>query len=171
MAESVAANIKKKLPKEDDDKNQNEDENTEEEDMLPFHLGANVKDFERAKWLAQELNKLPYHVGGTEMKSGINEAEEALILQEAKWQQEKLNEYDKFEDRVIQVFDPLSLLSKETSRVTPSRQARIYDMQIQHNMRLMKKQSNNSVRGLPDYLTTFEYKDAAQVKKVAQDIL
>ena len=52
MAESVSANIKKKMPKDEDDKKKNEDENTEEEDMLPFHLGANVKDFERAKWLA-----------------------------------------------------------------------------------------------------------------------
>ena len=86
MAESVAANIKRKLSKEEEDKRQNDDETPDEEDMLPFHLGANVKDFERARWLAQELNKLPYHVGGTEMKSGVNEAEEALILQEAKWQ-------------------------------------------------------------------------------------
>ena len=49
MAESVAANIKKKLPKEDDDKKQNEDENTEEEDMLPF---ISVQTLRILKWLS-----------------------------------------------------------------------------------------------------------------------
>ena len=39
--------------------------------MLPFHLGANVSDFQKAKWLADELNKKPYYgpeVGGLKVK-------------------------------------------------------------------------------------------------------
>ena len=70
----------------------------------------------------------------------------------------------------MQIFDPLSLLSKETSRLTASRQGRVYDIQVAHTARLMQKSSNRQINGLPDYLDSLRYRDEGKPKRVAAQI-
>jgi hypothetical protein len=104
-----------------------------------------VKDFQRAKWLVEELNKKPYDgsPSGDKKKlkkreiKGIEDTDDPEIIQGMIAATERLKEKEKFEDNVVQVFDPMSLRSEETSRPTASRQGRVYDMQVKHTTRLL----------------------------------
>ena len=142
-------------------------------------MGANQKDFQRAKWLAEELSAPGGRgspSGGRQKgakwnrESGYVPAEDPEALQERQTATEKLKEQEQFEDRVVQIFDPLSLLSKETSRLTASRQGRVYDIQVAHTARLMEKSSNRQINGLPDYLDSLRYRDEGKPKRVAAQI-
>jgi hypothetical protein len=63
-------------------------------------------------------------------------------------------------------FDPLGL--RRQNRLSASRQGRVYDMQVSHNARLMEKQSNNNINGVPDYLDSFKPKDENKVNHLVK---
>ena len=106
-----------------------------------------MKDFKRAKWLAEELAKKPYDgsPSGDKKKQkqreikGIEDTDDPEIIQGMIAATERLKEKEAFEDQVVQIFDPMSLRSEETSRPTVSRQGRVYDMQVRHTTRLLQK--------------------------------
>ena len=53
--------------------------------FLPFNLGANVKDFQRAKWLAEELKKKSFHTQESSLKYDIQKAADPEVVQKQKW--------------------------------------------------------------------------------------
>ena len=78
---------------------------------------------------------------------------------------------EEFTDRVVLIFDPLSLIAKETSRLTASTQARVFKEQCRHHDRLMHKSSNQNFHGLAEYLDSFCCKDEDKPKKIVKQIL
>ena len=102
--------------------------------LLPTHLGAKVKDFQRAKWLATDLAKKQYFEIS---ESKEMQADPPHIVLAQKHLQEKLKEDDQFEEKIVQIFDPFSLIAKETSRLTDQMQNRVYNLQTKHTQRLM----------------------------------
>jgi len=68
--------------------------------LLPIHMGANKKDFYRAKWLAEELGKPPYYGspsgGHRKDKSpepkGLDDTDDPEIVQQLRIATEKLKE-------------------------------------------------------------------------------
>jgi hypothetical protein len=71
--------------------------------LLPLHLGANLKDFQRSKWLADNLRQKPYY----EEKISLKKEEVDLnlddpdVVKEREWQHKVKKEEEKFEETVF----------------------------------------------------------------------
>ena len=61
-----------------------------------------------------------------------------------------------FTEKVHHVFDPLSFIAKETSKLSEEKKTSVYNIQTEYWRRLMDKDSNNIVYGLPEYLDKFK---------------
>ena len=68
--------------------------------LLPIHMGANKKDFYRAKWLAEELGKPPYYgspsggqgKGKSAEPKGLDDTDDPEVVQQLQIATEKLKE-------------------------------------------------------------------------------
>ena len=69
------------------------------------------------------------------------------------------------------MFDPLSFISKETSKLNEETKDSVYDIQLQYRKRLMDKHANNNVYGQPDYLKRFKAQDPGLPAKLAKEVL
>ena len=57
--------------------------------LLPLHLGANMKDFQRSKWLADNLSKKPYFEQQANMNLKGNQdltPDDPIVIKEKEWQ-------------------------------------------------------------------------------------
>lgn len=81
------------------------------------------------------------------------------IVERLKWEAEKAKAHDKLVEKIHQVFDPLSFIAKETSRLSKEKIASVYNIQTAYRHRLMFKHANNEIYGLADYLDNFKYRD------------
>ena len=79
--------------------------------------------------------------------------------------------HDKFIEKVHQVFDPLSDIAKETSRLPKDKIGRVYNIQTAYRNRLMFKHANNEIYGLADYLDNFKYVDENLPKQLCTEIV
>jgi hypothetical protein len=102
--------------------------------VRPTDMGANLKDMQRAFWLNFELSRKPYfgfdqadesdeEVLQEEEEEGIELDPEFILAQ--KREAERQQEYDLFVQRVHQVFDPLSFISKETTKLPEEKKDRV----------------------------------------------
>ena len=144
----------------------------------PFDLGANLKDMQRACWINYELSRKPYF-GFDQNSSDEEEGEDGGkaveldkdIIERLKWEAEKAKLHDKFIEKLHQVFDPLSDIAKETTKLPKDKIGRVYNIQTGYRNRLMFKHANNEIYGLADYLDNFHYRDPNIPKKLCQEIV
>ena len=85
-----------------------------------------------------------------------------------KWDAKRQQENDLFVQRVHQVFDPLSFISKETTKLPEEKKDRVQKIQTDYRDRLLEKHTNNNVYGAPDYLQRFKARDEGLPKKLAK---
>lgn len=137
-------------------------------DALPYHLGANVRDFQRLKYVITELKKRPYF-NPPPIGKHHAEARNAYI----KKQQEKVRKQkqrEEFFDLVQSIFDPLSINAiKGTDKMSLELMGKTYDAMVDFYVR--KIQRPGIITQLPDYLDTFKYKDDNDVKQLVIQIL
>jgi len=65
----------------------------------------------------------------------------------------------------------LSVLAKETTNLSEEKIGRVHHIQTGHRRRLMEKDGNNEIYGLPEYLKNFRYFDENLPKELAELVL
>lgn len=81
-----------------------------------------------------------------------------MVVKEREWQRKLGAENEKFQEMVLNTFDPLGI--KKEKGLSPEKKMEIYDMQVKHYDKLFSKSSNNNINGLPDYLDKFVAQDS-----------
>lgn len=133
-----------------------------------------LKDLQRASWINYELSRKPYF--GFNQKDDVEDPEDKLkdgvdpkeqeelkalaidpeVIALRKKEDEKQRRLEHFTEKVHHVFDPLSFIAKETEKLSEEKKTDVYKIQTEYWRRLMSKDSNNIVYGLPEYLDKFK---------------